>query len=169
MEHPIEPEIRWDIQKHDGVFTAAAGDVVLILWDAPSRAPRIKWLFDVVEAHARRVANGVLLLQIIRESSSPPDAEGRAENTRGFKRTGDKLRKMVTVPVGDAIWTRLVRTVMRGMFLLQGKSDQLVVCARVFEGITELLKSAGPRTPARGAIDAGVGHLYGAAGLPRER
>lgn len=169
MEHTAETEVRWDVRVKDGIAVATAGDVVLVLWDAPSRAPRIRWIFDATEAQIRTIPEGVITLQLIRSTASPPDAEARAENARGLTRVGDRLRRLVTIPLGDDFWTTCVRTIMRGMFVLQGQSGRLVVSARVDMGITELLKAASSRTPSRRDIDSGVGQLFAAMGLPRER
>lgn len=160
--------VEWEVLVRDGIGLAFAGDVALVLWNAPARAHRIRWIFETTEARSRKLPNGGVALQVILPTATPPDAEGRAENAKGLARMEGLLRRMVTVPVGDDLTTRIVRTVMRGMFLVQRQSDRQFVCAKTSEGVSELLKGAGPRTPPRSAIEQGISELYRAMGIARE-
>lgn len=167
MEKPFGASVTWNVQVFDGIALATAGDAIVVLWNAPSRVERIRWVFSQAALHLRACPEGVVVLQMILQSASPPDAEGRAENKRGLDLLGGRLRRLVTVPLGDDLWASVVRMVMRGMFMLQGQSQKLTVSDSVHSGIAQLGSVATARTPNARELDAGVGALFVALGLAR--
>jgi hypothetical protein len=124
------------------------GDVVVVLWKAPARFSRGRWLF---EATAKNVANfsSFAYLQVVLPSSSPPDKEMRAEANRWLQRFAPKLRMMVTVPIGDALWVNVVRTIMRAMFMLQGRTSTHSVFDSIGAGVDKVRATGTSETPSR--------------------
>ena len=102
------------IHVNDGVAVAVHGDLVLIVYQAPARLHRSRWLFDLLdEAAAAANPYGIKGLMVILSTADPPDAATRAENVTRLRRLGSGLRVLVTVPIGDVFWVSVVRTVMR--------------------------------------------------------
>jgi hypothetical protein len=154
------------VETNDGVAVMVDGDLVLSLWHSSARVHRTRWFFDVVDEAAPRNPDGILILLLILPSSSPPDAPTRAENDARLRKLGRTIRRVVTVPTGDALFHSVVRTVMRAMFLIQGKSDIQVVESSPRDGIARLLEASSSATPPRSQIERNVKALYKALGLP---
>ena len=137
----------------DGFAFAHGGDTAVLVYKAPARLQRIRWTFDRIEELAARKApiNGLL---IVLESSDLPDAASRAENTRRMVELRGRLRRVVTVVLGDSMRVSLVRTVMRAMFLLQGMSRVQHIVSSVDEGLQTLLSEPTTEMPTRAQLEA---------------
>jgi hypothetical protein len=135
-----------EIQVGDEVAFVARGDVILILWKGPSRLARGQWLFDETTQFAEK-ASSFSCMQIILPSSSPPDKPMRDESNRWFARFAPKLRTIVTVPVGDALWINVVRAIMRTMFMLHGRSSTHFVFDSPRAAARKLRETATSDTP----------------------
>ena len=131
----------------DGVGFLALGDTVLIVWQAAARVERNRWLFDNVDATLAENPGGIIILQHVLQSSNPPDKPARAENDARVRKLGANLRRLVTVPVGDALWGALVRAVMRALMLVTSSSKALFVASSEEHGVDVALISAS-RQPA---------------------
>ena len=140
-----------EIEVGDGVAYAVRGDVILVLWKAPSRLSRGRWLFDATGKIASAMSS-FAYVQIVLPSSSPPDKEMRTEASRWVERFASKLRTVVTVPIGDALWVNVVRTIMRAMFMLQGRASTHFVSDSVIGGVDKVRANATPETPSRDAL-----------------
>jgi len=151
----------------DGVAITSRGDVVLVLWEAPARLHRARFLFDELDAYAAKIRGGIIALQLILPTASPPDAQTRAENHARLRTLGGSLRRVVTVPLGSALWIALVRTVMRGMAVVSGASKVRFVCDDEASGLDALLTGAGPETPSREVLVEAVDDLYRALSVAR--
>jgi hypothetical protein len=101
----------------------------------------------------------VLVLQLIAQSSTPPDDEARKLARARFTSVGSALRLMVTVPLGDELWTIVVRTIMRGIFVVTGSSKSLRVATRA-DAIDVLYEAASETTPTRQEIEAAIDELH---------
>src|ERR1700712_1896649 len=110
-----------DVVVSDGIAFAHAGDTALIVYASPARLLRTRWLFDRLDEMTARVAP-INSLLIVLPSADVPDADTRAENTLRMGRLRGRLRRVITVVIGDSMRVNLVRTIMRAMFLLQGQS-----------------------------------------------
>ena len=106
----------------DGVATLTRGDLLMIVYQKPARLHRSRWLFDRVDEFVKSSPGDKIALMIVLPTADPPDAPTRAENRLRLRRLGPALRCIVTVPVGDAFWTSVVRTIMRALAVLQGRS-----------------------------------------------
>src|SRR6478672_1880468 len=92
----------------DGVATLTRGDLLMIVYQKPARLHRSRWLFDRVDEFVKASHGDKIALMIILPTADPPDAPTRAENALRLRRLGSALRRIVTVPVGDAFWMSLV-------------------------------------------------------------
>jgi hypothetical protein len=135
----------------DGVAYAMRGDVVVVVWQAPARATRGRWLFEATAKNVESLSS-FAYLQIVLPTSSPPDKDMREEANRWLQRFAPKLRMMVTVPIGDALWVNVVRTIMRAMFVLQGRSSTHFVTDTVVAGVDKVRSSSTAETPSRDAL-----------------
>jgi hypothetical protein len=153
------------VRTHDGVAFLARGNAVLIVYQAPARLHRTRWLFDMVDAVATKQEEGIIGLMVVLSTADPPDAPTRAENAARLRKLGPALRALVTVPVGDAIWVSIVRTVMRAMYIILGMSKTQSVMTTLEAGLDRLLKSADQRTPSREQLEADIDALHAALGV----
>jgi hypothetical protein len=102
---------------------------------------------------------------VVLPTSDPPDGPTRAENALRLRRLGPSLRRVVTVPIGNAFRVSVVRTVMRAISAIQGRSGVQVVATTVEEGIPRLLELARAKTPTREEIEADLNAMYQALGV----
>jgi hypothetical protein len=163
-EGSIAPEGK--VRFYDGVAVVRRGDAVLICYQKAARLARTRWLFDVIDAFARAAPEGLLTLLIVLEGSEPPDGPTREENAKRLKALGPAVRRLVTVPVGDAFKTAIVRALMRALNLALGHSKHRVVSDTIEDGLTQLLEGASPRTPKRQQLKLDIEALYDALGGP---
>lgn len=149
-----------DVEKGDGVAVGTAGDVVFMLWRDPARMERIVWFNG--HLHRAMAANpgGIIGVQLIMPTSSPPDAAARAKAAEFLADPALKVRKMVTIALGDGLWQSLVRTIMRGMLMMNRQKNPGVVVATEDEGLAEVAKLATPATPPRDILRLRIAELY---------
>jgi hypothetical protein len=110
----------------------------------------------------------VLYFLIILPNSSPPDASLRATIQADLRAFGDKLRKLIAVPIGDGMWLALVRTIIRRTLLLSGQSKQQIVESSLERGLDRVLEFASPETPARTALQADIDEMFRALGVANQ-
>lgn len=136
---------------YEGVSVVMRGDLLLIHYGADARIDRTKWAFDRADELAAKCPNGILALMIVAANAAPPDAETRKENARRFAKIQPKLRRMVTVPLGDSIQKSIVRAIMRALALLLRQGDIQKIAATEAEGVAQILdaKSAGTPMPSQ--------------------
>jgi hypothetical protein len=153
------------VQTNDGVALVVRGDTVSIVYQEPARLDRSKWVYDRIDDAAASNSDSVMAFLVILPTSHPPDGPTRAENTARLRKLGPTLRRLVTVPIGDALWVNVVRTIMRGMAIVQGNLRVQVVADTIDEGIRSLLEAAGPRTPTRAQMENDLRAMYEALGV----
>jgi hypothetical protein len=141
-----------DVKVGDGVASVVIGDAMIELWQRPASLPRWKFMMDQRRVLLAKYEEGFIGVSLILASSSPPDGPLRAIMQEDFRTMGTKLRRMVVVPLGNSIWQSLVRTIVRGILLVSGRSKQQVVASSIAEGITRAMEVAGPATPSRTAL-----------------
>lgn len=144
----------------DGVGTITHGDVFIMLWRDGTRQDQTRWVFERVEAHAAKHPSGTLVFQLILPTSSLPDGSTRADNQKRLKVLSPQLRRIVTVPLGDAIWLSLVRTTMRGIAMVSGCGKTQLVADDEASGLDALLQAAGRDTPPRHELAHRIDDLY---------
>jgi hypothetical protein len=149
----------------DGVAMACRGDAVLVLWRAAATRSRVVWMGAQLEEAAKTAPNGTVMIQFILPSSNPPDAEARAASGEILRRLDRRLRHVVTVPLGDAMWMNIVRAVMRALMLVTGGSGQISVAAGAQGAFSRLRKFASHATPLDHVLADALAELYGALGV----
>jgi hypothetical protein len=145
----------------EGVAVAVVGKAVLALWQGPANAR--EWR-ELVFREIEQVGDGIVHVQFILPSSAPPDSEARAVLQADIKRLGKKLRKVITVALGDSFRQKIVRTVVRMVLLISGVGKQQVVAATIDEGLDLLLDALGPGA-SRAELDAAIDALFRARSL----
>jgi hypothetical protein len=152
------------IQTLDGVAFFARGDLALVVYQRAARLHRTRWLFDRLDEHAASVPGGILVLLVVLPSADPPDGPTRQENTLRTRKLAGALRRLVTVPVGDAFRVAVVRTVMRALAILQGNRRTHFISETIVEGISKAMEAATPDTPTRAKILEDLEALHSALG-----
>jgi hypothetical protein len=158
------PAAHSDIRTNDGVGLVAAGDVFVVIYALPARLHRTQWLFDRMDELAVKAEGTLCGLMVILPTADSPDAATRAENARRLRALQGRLRRLVTVVIGDTFRLNLVRTIMRTMFLLQRQSHLLVVSSTLDEGLHALLEQGSSETPPRSTLGLLVRKLSEALG-----
>jgi hypothetical protein len=148
------------VQSYDGVGLARRGDTVAILWKAPARTLRARWLFDQMDRIVADQPDGILALMIILPTSAPPDRATSVESAVRLLKLRPSIRRTAVVVVGDSVWRTVAQNVLRA-FMPWG-SSRLTFATAIEEGIAKLLKAAGPKTPRAAAIQRDLQALYAA-------
>jgi hypothetical protein len=145
---------------YDGVAIATRGDTATILWKAPPRPLRARWLFDQMDRMVAELPGGALALMIILPTSAPPDRATSLENAVRLLKLRPSMRKTVVVVLGESVWQTVVKGVLRAV--MPWSASRLAFASAVDEGIAKLLKAAGPKTPKQAAVRRDVLALYAA-------
>src|SRR5580658_1434062 len=107
----------------DAVSLTTREGLVTALWQGPAVVTRGRWLFDRTDEFvAAKPSRKFVILQLILQSSTPPNQEARADMSNRIRKLDKNLVRIVSVPVGDALWASIVGTIMRGANVLQGRS-----------------------------------------------
>jgi hypothetical protein len=151
----------------DGIATAALGDTLVTLWRDPAEAQRVRWLTDRLNEHAAALPGSMLHLMLVLATSSPPGADGRAAFQKQVKDLdhAKKLRKFVTVALGDSFWINIVRTMGRTILFLAGKSHLLVILSNIDEGLSAIRAHASSTTPENAELLRATRQLADALGI----
>jgi hypothetical protein len=107
-----------------------------------------------------RHPDGIVGLMLVLPTATPPDAATRHENVVRMRKLAPHIRRFVTVPIGDALHVMVVRTVMRALGVVQGKSRVQKVANTIEQGIRSLLEAASPLTPTPAEIEADLRAMY---------
>jgi hypothetical protein len=145
------------------------GDTCLIVYQKAARIERTRWLFDVIENYLLDNDTNLLAFLIVLPSADPPDARTRQENTDRTRRIGQRIRRLVTLPIGNAFKANIVRAIMRGLNFILGQSDSRSIADNVADGLDELLEVATERTPPARQICDDIGLIYQALGEPEPK
>ena len=136
-----------EVKTYDGVAFIARGDAVIVVYKAPAKLHRSRWLFDLADRAVAQNPDGIVGLMVILPTADPPDAPTRAENSVRMRKLAPGLRRFVTVAIGDDFRMAVVRTVIRAISVLQGKSKVHQIVDSAEQGIKRMLEAAGPNTP----------------------
>jgi hypothetical protein len=154
---------------YDGVGVLIRGDTCLVVYQKAARIERTRWLFDVVENYLLDHNTDLLAFLIVLPSADPPDGRTRQENTDRMKKIGHRIRRLVTMPIGNAFKANLVRAVMRALNVVLGHSDTRSIADTVDEGLDELLNFRSDHTPPMQQIRDDIALIYQALGEPVPR
>jgi hypothetical protein len=151
---------------YDGVGMLFRGDTCLIVYQKAARIERTRWLFDVVENYLADHDTELRAFLIVLPSADPPDAATRQENADRLRKLGPRVRRLVTMPIGNAFKINLVRAIMRGLNVLLRHSDTRSIADTVDEGLDALRKDASELTPPAEQLRDDIGVIYQALGEP---
>ena len=144
----------------DGVASLVVGDTQIGLWKAPASLDRWQWLMDDTRALSSRFPEGVLRLDFILATSSPPDARMLSKFQADLRDLGPRLRRYVVVPIGDTVWLSIVRSIVRTALIITGLSKQHSVAATIAEGVSRVHEAAKANTPSRKQLVDAVDLLF---------
>lgn len=151
----------------DGVASVAAGDVLLTLWHAPARRERVRRVTEWTEELLVATTGSIAACQFLLPSASPPDGPARAEAVEGFRLVESKARRLITVPLGDAVWHDVVRTILRAAVKVWGRSDLIKIASSAGEAFELLAEVATPASPGRAELESAFESLRGSLGVVR--
>jgi hypothetical protein len=143
-----------EIATYDGVAMAQASETALIVYALPARVDRTRWLFDRLDEMLARDDTRICVFMVILPTADPPDAATRAENDRRLRSMFGRLRRIVTVVLGDGFRLNVVRTVMRAMFIVQRQSHLLLVASTLDDGLCQVLRDAPEQTATRDTLES---------------
>lgn len=146
------------LQSYDGVAVARRGDTALVLWKAPARIRRSRWLFDGLDRMVAEEPDGILVLMIILPTSAPPDRATSVENAVRVLKLRAAVRRAVVVIAGDSAWQKVAKGVMRAF--MPWTPSRLAFASTAERGIAKLLEAAGRKTPNKAAIERDLHALY---------
>ncbi len=156
---------RVEVLVHDGVAVLGRGDVFIVVYQLDARLHRTRWLFDRLDEFVATLGEGTAMgFMVVLPTAGPPDAPTRTGNVHRPRKVGARLRRIVTTPIGDSFLTSVVRTVMRGLSILQGQAKVQIVSNTIDEGITRLLEISSPATPTRTQLLADLEAMHAALG-----
>jgi hypothetical protein len=153
----------------DGVGMMWRGDVMLIVYQQAARLHRTRWLFDQCDEVCANLPGGLMALMVVLPSADPPDSATRTENNARLKKLGIKLRRLVTVPVGDAFRMSLVRAVMRAISVIQGTTHVQFVCNTIDDGMRVMLVGSSQITPPGAQLFDDLVRVHKALGVEMPR
>src|SRR5690349_18574415 len=102
------------------------------MWKSPASVERWRWQQAHLDA-ARQSQGSIVCMLLILSSSDPPDAALRRTMQADFKSMGASLRQFVAVPVGDSLWSSVVRALVKTMLMVSGLSKQQSVASSAKE------------------------------------
>ena len=146
----------------DGVAGVAIGDTLLTLWKAPARCARIRQVAAWTDSLVRASPGGIAACQFLLPGAKPPDRKARAEARKGFDAVEASCRRLITVPLGSALWQSLVRAIIRVAVRVSGKSWLVKIAATEQEAFDLLLEVATPHSPQQEQLRAALDALYAA-------
>jgi hypothetical protein len=83
-----------------------------------------------------------------------------------MRKIGPKIRRLVTLPIGNTFKVNLVRAVMRGLNVMLRHSDTRSIADTFDEGLDAVLEHASDQTPSARQIRDDIGAIYEALGEP---
>jgi hypothetical protein len=146
------------VASYDGLATIVRGDTIVILWKAPARTLRARWLFDRVDKLAAQHPEGFMTLMIILPSSAPPDGQTVKESRARLAKLDPAMRKTVISVVGDSVWQSVARGVLR--ILMPAMRSRLAFAKDNDDAIARLVKSGTKHTPTAAELAEDVRALY---------
>lgn len=149
----------------DGVAVVARGDTFIMVYQAPSRLVRTKWMFAWMDKFLAQRSGGIVVFVVVLPTSDPPDGPTRKENAAQLRKFDSRLRLMVSAAVGDAFRTAIVRTVMRALAAIHGKSGVHFVVNTIHDGVNRVREAASEDTPSRSQLMEDLRAAHSALGV----
>ena len=154
-----------DVHSEGGMAMIVLGDTLITIWrDQPELS---SWLRHTHAVNTLATASGepVILFHLILPTSTPPGNDARTRMQIDLRRMGDKIKRMIVVPVGSSLWMNLVRPIVRTVLLLSGQAKRHSVADSVEQGILQVRQAGGVRTPRERELRAAINSLCSALGV----
>jgi hypothetical protein len=153
----LETALTSAVKATDDIATAAVGDTLVLLNRRTGTAEGWRsWMFPQIEALLAAHPGGIILFSVILPNAGTPDRETTAVIQTDLRRIGGKIRRNVVVVLGDAIWISVVRTFIRAIALISGRSREQVFATTIREGLEKVREAAGPSTASRADLEAAL-------------
>lgn len=128
------------VHEDRGCAIAFVGGVGVLLWTGDPTLRANRWAVSTLLANLDRGSGELTLLQIVAEQAGVPDAESRAFIQEVYRKELSDVRRLVSAPLGDGFRQSVVRTIMRGMAVVSGRTAQVVIVATLEDAYRETLK-----------------------------
>ena len=149
---------------------ATRGGIFVSMWKSSANLNRVCWHAALLEQHVSKHRGKALGLMIVLPSAAPPQGAARVEANAVVRRIGPHLRCGVTAALGETLQAQVVRTVMRGIFLVSGNAKRHLVVNTEAEGIESIVALVEASAPSRAELVATLSSLHEAPGTePVER
>ena len=153
------------VEVQDGVGLWQRGDALIVMWDQPATLERWHYQVRRMNSMAASCPAGILVVVVILSLDTLPDAALRDDMQATLRRLGVRVRRLVAVPLGDAVMLSLMRTMLRGLLVVSGQAHRHRVTAGVSDGLRQLRELAGSETPSFEELSIGAEELASALGL----
>lgn len=163
---PPEDDDPHDVDVHDGVALLRAGDVLLTLWTSAASASRIRWVHERAVDLIRQSPDGIVAVQLLLPSATPPGLGEVAEVRAGMREIGPHARRLIAVPLGGARWRSVVRAVMRAGVTLVGQAERIKIADSPAEALDLIAEVSSGATPTRPPLERALRALFVALGEP---
>jgi hypothetical protein len=149
-----------DVQVLDGVAVAIRGNTFVSMWQRSATLNRVRWHGALLEQHVAKHRGKALGLMVVHSTAAPPQGAARVESNAIVRRIGAQMLLSVTAVLGDTVQLQVVRSIMRGMFLLSGNVKRHLVVSSESEAIDRVLALVEPPAPSRAELAAAVRALH---------
>ncbi len=165
---PVDVVSQSCVKVYDGVAGITMGDVFLALWQSPARRERIRTVTGWTRSLMEETDGLIIACQFLLPCASPPDRAGRAEVRRGFRIVETRARRLITVPIGNAMWQGVVRSIIRAAIAVWGRSKLIKIAGSEDEAYGMIEQVGSDKTPNRQRLKAGLAALFQALGVEKE-
>lgn len=132
------------------------------MWQRSATLNRVRWHGALLEQHVSKHRGKALGLMVVQATAAPPRGVARVESNAIVRRIGSEMLVSVTAALGDTVQLQLVRSIMRGMFVLSGNVKRHLVVSSEAEAIDRVLAAAEPPAPSRAELASVVRALHSA-------
>lgn len=127
---------------------------------------RIRWVRDRAVARTVWHPSGIVVLQLLLPTATPPGPGELGEIRRGLQVIGPRARSLVLAPLGDGRWHDVVRTLLRAGLVVMRRSDRIRVVDSLPEALDHWAAVTSEATPSAEQLADALDDLFAAAGAP---
>ncbi len=117
---------------------------------------------------ARTVAcpDGIVVLQLLLPTATPPGMGELGEIRRGLQVIGPHARSLVLAPLGDGRWHSMVRTLLRTGLVVMRRNEPIRVASSLPDALDLWTTTASRATPPVHHLADALDGLFAAVGAP---
>ncbi len=149
----------------DGVACNVAGDVVVTLWTRSVSERTWRFQMDLIERRIAAHPEGIVVINLVMGPHSMPEPYMSERMREDYRRIGGQVRRLVMAPLGDSLWTSVLRAVVRSMVLIIGFSKKLRLVDNMVDALASAREVASPATPSLTVLAQMTNELHLALGL----